>query len=48
MYSKNKVEKLQKKPRYSEQFNDLSKVHNKNKKTKRQYSKEKVKELLYD
>lgn len=48
MYAKNKVEKLKKKPRYSERFNDGSKIHNKNKKTKRQHVKEKEEDLLYE
>lgn len=48
MYAKNKVEKLKKKPRYSERFNDGSKIHNKNKKTKRQHVKEKEEDFLYE
>ncbi len=48
MYAKNKVEKLKKKPRYSERFNDGAKIHNKNKKTKRQHVKEKEDALLYE
>lgn len=46
MQSKNKLEKLEKKPRYSERFSDKSKIHEKKKKTKRQHVKEKELEIL--
>lgn len=48
MHTSTKVEKLKKKPRYSERFNDKSKIHNKDKKTKRQHAKEKEEYILYD